>query len=139
MNPLQLGPGREMKVCRKCGTVKDIDEFHKNKSSPDGRRSVCRDCRNGQKLHIGPRYGLTPDQWDAMYNGQRGRCAICLEIPQESLQVDHCHTTGEVRGLLCPTCNRAIGLLRDIPENMMRAAIYVARGQGQRVLKKEDS
>jgi len=84
-----------------------------------------------------PKYGLTPEQWDAMYEGQRGRCAICKEIPKQSLQVDHCHTTGEVRGLLCPPCNRAIGMLREDPENISRAAIYVARSQGQRVLNKK--
>ena len=127
------------KTCNKCGNSKPVAEFHKNGSSPDGLRSVCKECRNGQKLHIGPRYGITTAQWDSMYDGQRGRCAICREIPEESLQVDHCHTTKEVRGLLCPKCNRAIGLLNDIPENMMRAALYCARGQGQRVLKKEDT
>jgi len=128
---------KRVKRCRKCSQLKEMPEFHKNKSSPDGHRNVCKACRNALMQHIGPRYGLNTDQWQAMYDGQRGRCAICREIPEAQLQVDHCHTTGEVRGLLCPTCNRAIGLLKDIPENMMRAAIYVARGQGQRMVKED--
>jgi hypothetical protein len=46
-----------------------------------------------------------------MVNAQEGRCAICKK--SKKLQVDHSHVTGHVRAMLCGTCNRALGLLKD--------------------------
>ncbi|MGW3235138.1 endonuclease VII domain-containing protein [Streptomyces olivaceus] len=54
---------------------------------------------------------------------QAGLCAICLKAP--AVQVDHCHETGRVRGVLCFNCNSGLGLLRDDPEAMYRAADYL--------------
>lgn len=62
-----------------------------------------------------------------MYLEQKGVCLVCGEASRETLNVDHCHTTNKVRGLLCGACNRAIGLFRDDPEIIAKAAIYVAR------------
>lgn len=78
-------------------------------------------------------YGITCDEWEALYKTQGGVCAICLQegfTMKEShvakLMVDHCHTTGRVRGLLCHNCNRALGLLKDSTENLTRAIAYLA-------------
>lgn len=66
------------------------------------------------------KYGITLDKYDEMFKNQNGVCAVCLK--QESvkisgktklLSVDHNHTTGKVRQLLCDNCNKAIGLLKD--------------------------
>ena len=59
-------------------------------------------------------YGMTDAEFGAMYRNQRGRCAICHENGR--LVVDHDHTTGQVRGLLCNRCNLTLGALRDEPE-----------------------
>lgn len=70
--------------------------------------------------HYKSKYGITQDDWDAMYSAQGGVCAIC-KVPGRTgkhkiLSVDHCHTTGRVRGLLCSICNSAIGSLGETPE-----------------------
>jgi len=62
---------------------------------------------------------------------QQNRCAICdASEPggQGDFHVDHDHATGKVRGLLCSRCNTSLGLYRDSPERLRRAADYLARG-----------
>ncbi|MGW1805885.1 endonuclease VII domain-containing protein [Streptomyces sp. NPDC002078] len=58
-----------------------------------------------------------------MIASQRGLCAICLAAP--AVHVDHCHNTGRVRGVLCFNCNSGLGLLRDDPDAVRRAAAYL--------------
>lgn len=70
------------------------------------------------------KYGLTDEQYRSMLAEQDGRCLICL-IDMDRPHVDHCHSTGRVRGLLCGHCNKAIGLLRDDPDAALRAAEYL--------------
>lgn len=71
------------------------------------------------------KYGLTPEQVEAMKAAQDGRCAICQQEPKKRLVVDHCHTTGRVRGLLCDGCNMSIGHLREDPNLFRRALEYL--------------
>lgn len=72
------------------------------------------------------RYGLTIEQFEAMLVEQQGCCLICTE-EMDPPAVDHNHSTGEVRGLLCRPCNSALGLLRDDPEVLARAIEYLTR------------
>jgi Recombination endonuclease VII len=74
-------------------------------------------------------YGLSKEDYRRLLAAQNGLCAVCDEKPERRLCVDHCHATGEVRGLLCGNCNTAIGLLADDPERMLAAARYVRRGR----------
>lgn len=69
------------------------------------------------------KYKLSAEGYERLYESQRGCCAICDEW-QKVLQVDHCHETERVRGLLCGGCNRAIGILNHDPERLARAARY---------------
>ncbi len=56
--------------------------------------------------------GFTPEDYHARFTAQRGVCAICGKpTPQGCLSVDHDHTTGSVRGLLCRGCNGSLGWL----------------------------
>lgn len=71
------------------------------------------------------KYGLTLDEYEAMVEDQGGKCAICGVTPKTRLCVDHCHATGIVRGLLCRSCNTAIGLLREDTKVMGKAIQYV--------------
>lgn len=83
------------------------------------------------------KYGLSVDDYIELYELQSGKCAVCgkekrsrLEIGtkrQDVLHVDHCHTTGQVRGLLCKECNHAIGLFKDDPQTLRAAASYLER------------
>ena len=60
------------------------------------------------------RYGLTPEDWQEMYERQEGRCALCGEMPSKALCVDHDHSTDEVRALLCNSCNVRLGAVEDL-------------------------
>ncbi len=62
------------------------------------------------------RYGLTAEEYEAILESQGGGCAICEKTPEEAgkrLSVDHDHETGDVRGLLCQSCNLALGMIED--------------------------
>lgn len=70
-------------------------------------------------------YGMTPDQWQDMFEAQGCKCAICgSENPNAKAgwNTDHCHKTGRVRFILCAHCNRGLGAFKDNPEIMRRAA-----------------
>lgn len=83
------------------------------------------------ELHMKRQYGLGFVEYNKMLEKQNGVCAICNSTPpnhhKKRLNIDHCHTTGRVRGLLCDACNRALGLLKDSPELMLKAISYLAR------------
>ncbi len=72
-------------------------------------------------------YGLTAAQFAALVADQAGACAICLKVPAGRLCVDHDHTTGKVRQLLCRRCNSALGLFDECPETLARAKSYLER------------
>jgi hypothetical protein len=73
------------------------------------------------------KYGLTPENFELLLNRQGGVCAICGTPPSQKkrLAVDHNHKTGAVRGLLCDSCNHAIGEMKDSPSLLRRAAKYL--------------
>jgi hypothetical protein len=93
--------------------------------------------RKMREIHLRNKFAFTPAQYDAMLARQQGGCAICGDPPRadSSLHVDHDHGTGEIRGLLCMRCNNGIGLLKENPRLLRRAATYVvvdARGRSSR-------
>jgi hypothetical protein len=59
------------------------------------------------------KYGITLEQYEALFEAQGGRCAICgsdkAHGVNDTLHVDHDHATGRIRGLLCFVCNRRLG------------------------------
>ena len=90
---------------------------------------------NAEKIRVEKRnrnlkskYGITSQEFDDMAKAQGGCCAICRQPPSgrwRRLVVDHCHSSGRVRGLLCNQCNRALGFLGDDQETLDRAASYL--------------
>ena len=73
-------------------------------------------------------HGLTPLQIDALFTAQGEKCALCwIKKPRgkSGWHLDHDHTTGAVRGLLCGPCNVALGMLEDDAERCRRAAAYI--------------
>jgi hypothetical protein len=70
-------------------------------------------------------FGITLAQYNAVLEFQGGKCAICNRPVREfktRLAVDHSHTSGLLRGLLCWRCNKALGVFRD-DLNRLRAAV----------------
>lgn len=84
---------------------------------------------NATRDRLKSRYGLTLEQWEMLDRAQHGLCAICGQPPRgkmKRLSVDHNHETKTVRGLLCITCNRALGWL-DNPDWLAKAQAYLAQ------------
>jgi hypothetical protein len=75
------------------------------------------------------KYGISLKKYEKMYEDQNGRCAICgieeNNAPRGSLFIDHCHISGEVRGLLCHFCNTGLGNFKDDTENLKKAQWYL--------------
>jgi hypothetical protein len=84
--------------------------------------------RISREFKLSSKYGLTQGQWDALREDQNYECAICglhENDHKNNLSVDHNHTTGEIRGLLCPNCNTGIGMLKDDPILLQKALDYL--------------
>ena len=105
--------------------------FHLHSSKTGKLRNTCKNCRRDQQLvRI---YGITADEYNARLESQKGVCAICgtdsptttQEDTHKHLFVDHCHTSGAVRGLLCSSCNTGLGLFKDNPERLKAAIQYL--------------
>lgn len=85
-------------------------------------------------------YGLRPGDYRRLFDAQGGVCAGCGPRTGRNgtsgrrLAVDHDHLTGEVRGLLCSTCNRSVGDQRDDPETFQRLADYLRNPPARLVL-----
>jgi hypothetical protein len=85
--------------------------------------------RSKKSTALKARYGITIDEYEERIAQQGGGCAICGSETagngNRNLHVDHCHKTGEVRGVLCHSCNVILGLAKDQPEILQRAALYL--------------
>jgi hypothetical protein len=76
------------------------------------------------------RYNLTPEQLIELHKQQNNLCKICGNPPKigRNLDVDHDHTTGKIRGLLCNNCNRGLGHLQDNITILQNAIEYLEKG-----------
>lgn len=86
------------------------------------------------------RYGLTPAAYAQILSAQNHVCAACGEPERRrykgrvrNLSVDHCHTTGKVRALLCYGCNSALGFLHDKKNYVARLLDYITLHEGETV------
>ena len=70
-------------------------------------------------------YGLSLEQYQEILEVQNQACKICKRKFTKGPHVDHCHTHGHVRGLLCSKCNTGLGMFDDDPERLLRAADYL--------------
>lgn len=147
------------KQCIGCKEIKDLEEFHRNSKSKDGRRPYCKVCVNSwydyskvseerraarklwvqndmkenpikYKVKDWNKKGLniTAEQYLKMYADQGGCCYLCgkseLELTYK-LSLDHCHETGQIRGLLCMNCNVGLGNFQDNTEILRKAIEYL--------------
>lgn len=115
------------KACKDCGSTS------RALKAPGPRCATClRALKKAQKeaswaRGIKERYGITSEQYWALYGAQGGACYVCARATgaARKLSVDHDHTTGYVRGLLCRPCNTMLGRMRDDSRAFERAAEYL--------------
>lgn len=125
--------------CRECARSYDRERYESNKKQKsDYQRRYWQSLPEEQKkertfrYELRREYGLSIEEYEAMVKSQKGLCLLCEKPPKPGfhhrLQVDHCHASGKIRGLLCNTCNTALGRLGDGEEGILRLLRYV-RGE----------
>lgn len=142
------------KTCTYCKQKKPLADFHAMEDSPDGKQINCKECasrrsrmyrvtvKGAQAISLArskwnlARYGLNREKYAALFKAQDGVCAICKQPETvvrgskvKELAVDHDHSTGRVRGLLCTRCNNGIGFFLDDPSRMQAAIAYLTGEQ----------
>lgn len=141
----------ETKLCGRCKEVLPLSSFHKCSRERSGLQQWCKDCRKGHKYEerkvyhreryrdnkeayrdytYKRKYRISLVEYQLLLESQKGVCAICgtKSCPSgKRFAVDHCHTTGKVRGLLCMECNNGIGKLKDSVELLEKAMVYLKK------------
>ena len=137
-------------ICTKCKVSKKVTDFYKDTRRKNGITSWCRECWKIQEAirreKLGPKgrknrklknlYGINIEQYQEMLKEQNNLCAVCGNKESmvnsksnkvQKLCVDHDHTTGKVRGLLCTACNKGLGILKDNPDIVLRGYNYLMK------------
>jgi hypothetical protein len=142
----------QSKVCCVCDTRKPFSDFYNYKNKNDGKSYRCKCCdnlardkwrennpesayRSMRGRNLRHQYGIGITEYEELLEKQGGCCAICGATENSTagsrkewnFSVDHDHTTGEIRGLLCNNCNRGLGLLGDTYESVQKAAEYLKK------------
>ena len=135
------------KCCSKCNEVKPLTDFHKRAVGKNGLNPQCKVCQaayakvrnSSEQERLATRrralkgfYNIDLATYNNMLEAQGGVCAICGTADAHSTRnvsfaVDHCHSTGIVRGLLCNSCNMGLGYFKDNPHSLAQAIAYLGR------------
>jgi RNase P subunit RPR2 len=131
-----------MKKCNMCQTVKPLTDYHYNVKNGENYRyaqSRCKECdiirrekyrETAKKQRVGQyrlqKYGLTEGEYQDLVLFQNNICAICNKPNNKTLNIDHDHKTGKVRGLLCHYCNIGLGLFKDDIDVLNKAINYLS-------------
>lgn len=144
-----------MKLCTGCKVKKTHSEFHKRAASKDGFSPKCKECASHtnaarrspgsqsedyqrrkrddpdwiRRHNLKQSYGMTLDEFDQILARQGGHCAICATTEPGGRHgrfcVDHDHSTGKLRALLCSKCNVGLGHFNDDPDVLVAAIQYL--------------
>lgn len=116
---------RESKECNVCHKVRPMNDF---RLKGNHRKNTCIHCEN-----IKSTFGINANDYDKMLKKQNGVCGICKKEEKErhqngklrKLAIDHCHSTGKIRGLLCTKCNQGLGNFKDNESYLEQAIKYL--------------
>ncbi|MES5383849.1 endonuclease VII domain-containing protein [Mycolicibacterium conceptionense] len=117
-------------MCGECGELKPYDQFHTFNSDTrrNSRGRACKPCT--RLLNVEARYSLPRGAARQLIETNGDRCGICgssVSFEGKSLSVDHCHSTGSIRGILCGSCNSGLGYFKDNPALLQAAIKYLDR------------
>ena len=136
------------KICSTCNITKPAAEFHAQANAPGGLAYSCKECKRAynrdrykrqdvaykqRASSAKSKYGLSWPEVQLMHSVQDGKCRICrtgisLAVGGDRATtacVDHCHSSGAVRALLCNLCNSGLGKFKDNPAVLKAAALYL--------------
>ena len=140
-----MGASKTEKKCTHCKEIKPVADFSKERATSDIYRSYCKKCgvkrvqesRKGDKnwwlkFHLKRYFNMSMEEYEAMMESQGYRCAICgclfdRDIQARKANLDHDHSTGKVRQLLCFNCNTMLGKVNDDIEILESAIRYLRR------------
>ena len=126
-----------MKQCEICEKGFDL-------TSRNSNQMVCQICSNNKTLrnrhkHLKYYYGITLTEYNSTLEKQGGGCGICGSVSNKggigkNLCVDHDHDSGEIRGILCASCNLGIGKFNDDVETVKQAVVYLESARTGHIL-----
>jgi hypothetical protein len=127
---LCLACGKHPIPCKLCRQRNK--EYMRRKRAGIPQEEKTRQWHSKRHYYLKYKYGITEAQYNEMLESQGNKCAICKssetkDKKRHRFMVDHCHSTGVVRGLLCSSCNKAIGLLHDSPDILQSAISYLQK------------
>lgn len=134
-----------LKYCPKCNTEKPLELFNRHAKERDGLQRLCRDCQKEsskkylstdkgatttRQAHLRRKYSIDLQTYEDLLSSQGNKCKICgvgsnPDSRANYLVIDHNHTTGEIRGLLCTKCNALLGLAQDREDILEEAKQYL--------------
>lgn len=150
---LRLGKMAPISTCRVCDRAASLEHYRTN-VTPEARRAYSlqyehsesgkaarvravtklKDSgwmyQHGRRKNLRRTFGLTPERFNELLAAQGGHCAICPRLPEQDFRafgVDHDHSSGAIRGILCFRCNSGLGYFYDSIRNMFAAITYLAR------------
>ncbi len=126
----------EMKICKTCQTEKPLSEFWKRtyKSGVVKTQSKCKSCQTTKRRkyykpheYARRKWNLTEEEYTTLINRSQGLCEVCNTPMGDKRCIDHNHSTGEIRGVLCNKCNTALGLVGDNTTTLTKLIQYLER------------
>ena len=134
----------DKRYCGKCKSNKPASDFYPSMWRRNGVSAQCKNClqeyykTNGEKIYwqrLKAVFGLSREAYLKMLEEQNGVCGICKQ-PEGSkrfryLAVDHDHTTGKIRGLLCHRCNKGLGVFKDEIGRLKQAIAYLESAEAR--------
>lgn len=122
-------------VCKYCvnDRTKELRKLDPEKFRERNRRYVRKDKNkvkvNSRKWHLKRFFGMSMEDYNKFLDIQEYRCAICqielTETGKDHFDIDHCHKTGKIRGLLCGSCNKGLGCFKDDINSLESALNYL--------------
>lgn len=112
------------KYCNKCKNFKPLSDFSFLKGKP---KSHCKKCLSDESNARYRNHGISESEFRSLLTAQENKCSICDKSFKSNRHtyIDHNHTNGKIRGLLCPKCNGILGLCNDDIKILQRAINFI--------------